>query len=244
MRLSNLWQKIADALTGDDIMVELKRMLHDMFDAEYVIVFVAPEAPLKKVSTSEYMRIDFLSYNENVPEPEPIVDSIEYQGHRYVSADVITRELFDEIRKIGEKTGEMDIKGYDEILLSFTSGTRYIGFISLHRKKPFTRSEKKRLRRIMPFLKMAMRLSACLGMFEELHVYAFEYLINELIERFKLTPSEAYVIRRLLSGMEIEEIAEDRGTSVHAIKKIISSIYHKTGVNKRFELLRLVFKPD
>ena len=244
MRLSSMWQKVADAPSGDDIMVELKLMLHDLFDAEYVIVFVAPEAPLEKISVSESMSVDFFSNYEKFPAPESIKSTLEYEGHRYASADIITRELFDEIRKIGEETGEMDITGYDEILLSFTCGNRYLGFISLHRKEPFTRSEKRRLKNIMPFLKTAMRLASCISVFEELPSYAFEYLVNGLIKKYNLTPSEGYVLRRLLSGMEIEEIAEQRGTTVYAIKKIVSSIYRKTGVSKRLELLRLVFRVD
>ena len=52
-------------------------------------------------------------------------------------------------------------------------------------------------------------------------------------ERWKLTPAEIAVARRLLAGDTTAEIARRRGVSEHTIENQLAAIYRKLGVTSR-----------
>ncbi len=242
MKSLDYWKKLANASDSNDLMLSIKELLHNFFKAEYVIVFVSPESPPEKVASPQDISIDFVPAYKDTELPDPVEKIVQNEGHRIVQADLISRELLDELIELGEQTGEMVLQGHDEILLSFTVGNHYIGFISMHRLEPFTSSEKRKLKTMMPFLTLAMRLAAYLSIKEDIGEFAFTYLVNKLISDYRLTPIEGFVVTRLLSGYEPEDIARERGTTIYAIRKVIRSIYKKTGVKRRGELFKLVFK--
>jgi len=59
---------------------------------------------------------------------------------------------------------------------------------------------------------------------------------------YGLTKAEVEVCKLLLNGYQAGEIAAKRGTRLTTSKNQIASIYHKTGVGRRGELIRLIVK--
>ena len=43
------WNKIANAYTSEDVILAIKYMLHDEFDAEYAVVCISPEHVSKRI---------------------------------------------------------------------------------------------------------------------------------------------------------------------------------------------------
>ncbi len=238
MRLYEYWKEISECNTSDEMMIKIKEMMHKLFDAEYVIVFSSPPLPPQKEAAPADMRVEFVPTRENVEAPPPVHKQIEPEEHRYIPPEQISREVLNEFVRLGG----MEIEGHDEIILNFVAGGRYIGFISLHRKKKFTRIEKRRISMLKPYLLIAMRLIGCMSLKEEMPNYAFEYLINNLVVKYNLTPAEEFVLKGLVKGLDLREIALERKTSIHAIRKIVRSIYKKVGIQRRAELLTKVFQ--
>ncbi|RKZ27941.1 hypothetical protein DRQ26_02165 [bacterium] len=48
----------------------------------------------------------------------------------------------------------------------------------------------------------------------------------------------------LFRGKDVKEIAQELGVSQSSVRKGIQSIYRKTGIHRRLELLSLFFKID
>ena len=80
-----------------------------------------------------------------------------------------------------------------------------------------------------------------LSLIEEMPIYAFNYIVNNLVTRYRLTPTEEFVVKRLVQGKDLKEIAFERKTTIYAIRKIVRSIYRKVGVQRRAELLSKIF---
>ena len=68
--------------------------------------------------------------------------------------------------------------------------------------------------------------------------------ITKLAELFSLTTAEADVCRHMICGLSAAEIAEIRGVAEGTIRTQFKSIYAKTGVHRRAELLRLAITVD
>jgi len=239
-KLQSYWEKIANARDSDAILLEIQKMLFDIFDAQYAIVFIAPEYPSDKLPSDFFFTTEIVAEPEvSSGVPEELKMDIKDEGKKYLSAEVAAQKLIDEFVRMGA----MDIEGKDHLIRHIFLEDHYIGFISLHRKKRFTAAEKRLLDSFMPIFKIAMRAAIYASLLEETPKYIFSYLVNELAKRFNLTPNEAEVVKGILSGNDIKLIAKERGVSVAAVKKIIRSIYQKTGVHRRTELLRLILFP-
>ncbi len=241
MKFLNYQNDVAEAPNSDELMKRLKIMLHDMFSAEYVIVFITPEEPSQKIGYPEDVNIQFVRTSEQTELPEPVRDKPlgkEDKSHRYIPAEEITRTVLDELLKLAN----LNLEGYDEIILNFTLENRYLGFISLHKKGKFTKAEKRRLKALIPFITLVIRLANHLSLTESLSKYALRFIINNLVQNYDLTPSEEFVIHKLVRGYDLKEIARERGTTIHAIRKIVRSIYKKVGVQRRAELLAKIFE--
>ncbi len=61
-----------------------------------------------------------------------------------------------------------------------------------------------------------------------------------LIDLFGLTNAEATLANDLLSGQELQEIADRRGRSVHTVRSHLARLMIKTDVNRQSNLLRLL----
>jgi DNA-binding CsgD family transcriptional regulator len=65
-----------------------------------------------------------------------------------------------------------------------------------------------------------------------------------LAQIFKLTQSETMVTNSLVNGLSLNDIAEDRNTSVETVRGHIKNIFSKTGANSQLGLLRLAVKAN
>jgi len=68
--------------------------------------------------------------------------------------------------------------------------------------------------------------------------------ISRLAKLFTLTEAEAAVCQHMIAGLSAPEIAESRNVSEGTIRSQFKSIYSKTGVHRRAELLRLAIAVD
>ena len=59
---------------------------------------------------------------------------------------------------------------------------------------------------------------------------------------YDLTAAEAEICTLLLDGLDLDQIAETRNTTPVTAKNQIASIYQKTGVRRRAELIRLIMR--
>jgi DNA-binding CsgD family transcriptional regulator len=66
--------------------------------------------------------------------------------------------------------------------------------------------------------------------------------VNDFINENKLNEKEILVMKELLNGREYKEIAADIGLSLSGVKKRVHSLYKKTGVQNRVELVNNVLK--
>lgn len=62
---------------------------------------------------------------------------------------------------------------------------------------------------------------------------------QRLAALFMLSPAEAEVARAMVDGLSASEIADMRGTSEDTVRSQFKSIYAKTGVHRRADLVRL-----
>ena len=63
--------------------------------------------------------------------------------------------------------------------------------------------------------------------------------VARLIESGTLTPREADILKKIISGASNREIAEQSFISPHTVRNHIYNIYRKTGIKNRFQLLAL-----
>lgn len=68
--------------------------------------------------------------------------------------------------------------------------------------------------------------------------------VARLAQLFALTDAEAAVCRHMIAGLSAPEIAEVRSVSEGTVRSQFKSIYAKTGVRRRAELLRLAIAVD
>lgn len=68
--------------------------------------------------------------------------------------------------------------------------------------------------------------------------------IDRLAQLFALTEAEAHVCRHMIAGLSAAEIAELRSVAEGTVRTQFKSIYAKTGVRRRAELLRLAIAID
>ncbi|WP_029040188.1 helix-turn-helix transcriptional regulator [Cucumibacter marinus] len=61
-----------------------------------------------------------------------------------------------------------------------------------------------------------------------------------LASRYRLTRTEADLAWALFQGMTLNEIAEQRGVSIHTVRNQIKAVFLKTEVSRQSELVRLV----
>jgi pimeloyl-ACP methyl ester carboxylesterase/DNA-binding CsgD family transcriptional regulator len=61
-----------------------------------------------------------------------------------------------------------------------------------------------------------------------------------LCERYGTTPAEARLIRQLLTGQSLSEIASNLGVSLNTVKTQLQSVFAKVGVNRQSQLIQAV----
>lgn len=232
-----LWKTISEATNSDSIILGIKEMLHTVFDAEYVIVYIAPELVSRKLGRKIDLRVEFVA-REEIEVPPPVSKVVYENEHRFIDAQKITQEVINEFIRLGA----MEIEGYDAIIENFFIENTYIGFISMHRKTPFSPAEKRKFSNMKAHLKLAMRAANYLSILEDFEVYFFDQLLNRTARKYGLSPGEHYVLKSIFKGLDLKEIAADKGTSIHAVKKSLRSVYKKMGVKRRAELLTKVLK--
>lgn len=72
-----------------------------------------------------------------------------------------------------------------------------------------------------------------------------EAISTERLSRFfSLSQAEGEVIRAMVDGLSAGEIADSRGTKVDTVRSQFKSIYSKTGVHRRADLVRLAVSVD
>jgi len=226
------WKEIADAKTSDDIILALKYMLHDEFDAEYVIVYISPENISRKIETSFSLKVEFVA-REDVEIPEPVHEDIVEEKKRFIPAERVTEEV---IKKFID-LGGLPASGLHSIVKNIYTGDTYLGFIALYRERPFTSAERRKLSLLKPQITIILRMANYLALLEDFDTYFVEHVLNTLSRKYNLTPSELYILKSILRGKLLKEIAAERGTSIHAVKKLMKSIYKKMNISTRAELL-------
>jgi len=68
--------------------------------------------------------------------------------------------------------------------------------------------------------------------------------VNEIRQQYKLTRREADIVRRVLDGLKNSEISKDLAIVEQTVKDHLSNIYHKIGVQDRFDLIRSLISPS
>jgi len=228
--------EISLAPTSDEIILTIKDLMHEEFDAEYVIVYISPEQVARKVEPEMNLKVEFVSRKAN--HPPSVEDKVVAPKKRFIDARRITDEIIQKFIELGA----MDVEGYDSIVESFFMSQIYIGFVALYRKEPFTAGEKRRFRNLRPFLRISLRAANYLAILEDFEVYLFESMVNNAAQKYRLTPSETFVLKRIFQGKVMKQIAAEKGISIHAVKKYMKSIYRKMGVSGRVELIPKIFE--
>ena len=60
-----------------------------------------------------------------------------------------------------------------------------------------------------------------------------------LARRCALTNAEAALLAALVDGATLKEFATRRGVSVHTVRNQLKQLFHKTGVRRQSDLIRL-----
>jgi DNA-binding CsgD family transcriptional regulator len=68
--------------------------------------------------------------------------------------------------------------------------------------------------------------------------------VNEIRRQYRLTRREADIVRRLLDGLKNVEISKEFEIMKQTVKDHLSNIYHKMGVENRFDLMRSLVSPS
>ncbi len=232
------WKTIADATTSDDLLLAVKNLLHETFDARYVVVFVVPEEPQAHLESEFDLEVVVVGAPESFRQEEGnLYSRVHEPRRRYITPETLLEEV---IGGFVEK-GVMETQGLDCLVHHFFVEDRYVGFVAMYRKEPFQEREKRSFRRMFPYLQIALRASQYMSVVEDIPRFAFGYMVSHLSRKYGLTPYERYVLREVLRGQDLKLIAQKRGTTVFAIKKVVRSIYRKTGVKRRGELLQRFF---
>ncbi len=235
--LFSLIGNVIAAQSSDEIMLQIREILFEIFKADYAIVFIEPE-PFENLPPEFHYSIEFVGAPENRESSAHYNVSISKK--RKVSPEKIEELLVKSYVEIGA----MEIEGKYKFSKHFYSGNRYLGFILMYRKIPFDKEEIAKIDDLTPFFAMALRAAVYLSILEEVPRYAFSFLVGKIARDYRLTPTETQILKHILTGDDIKLIAKDRNVSISAVKKVIQAIYRKTGVKRRGELLRLVFNPS
>ncbi|MGB3390162.1 MAG: helix-turn-helix transcriptional regulator [Pseudaminobacter sp.] len=65
--------------------------------------------------------------------------------------------------------------------------------------------------------------------------------IDELVRRFRLSPSERRVFAGIVAGKRVYEIADEAGIGRETVRTQLKDVYAKTGVNSQSALVRIAF---
>ncbi len=235
--LPNLINSVISAQSSDEIMLQLREILFEVFRAEYAIVFIEPE-PFENLPPEFQYSIDF------VGAPEDRESSAHYDVSVSKKRKVPPEKIEELLVRSYVEIGAMKIEGKYKFSKHFYSGNRYLGFILMYRKEPLDKNELAKIDDLTPFFAMSLRSAVYLSILEEVPKYAFSFLVGKIARDYRLTPTETQILKHILTGDDIKLIAKDRKVSISAVKKVIQAIYRKTGVKRRGELLRLVFNPS
>jgi len=71
---------------------------------------------------------------------------------------------------------------------------------------------------------------------------AQERLVDDVLlrELYRLSPAEAELARRLVTGDTVQQAAQTRGISVATARSYLEQIFHKTGTSRQADLVRLL----
>ena len=62
----------------------------------------------------------------------------------------------------------------------------------------------------------------------------------EAAEQFSLTRQEQTILRKLMSGMDNEQICDELAISINTLKKHILNMYRKLGIKNRTQMFKLI----
>lgn len=71
-----------------------------------------------------------------------------------------------------------------------------------------------------------------------------DILINSLRQLFRLSPAEASIAVALGTGMDLNELAHQRGVKLNTLRSQVASIMAKTGTRRQAQLVALVARID
>lgn len=71
-----------------------------------------------------------------------------------------------------------------------------------------------------------------------------EILTNSLRQLFRLSPAEASITVALGTGMDLNELAQQRGVKLNTLRSQVASIMAKTGTRRQAQLVALVARID
>lgn len=71
-----------------------------------------------------------------------------------------------------------------------------------------------------------------------------EFLINSLRRLFRLSPAEASIAVSLGAGIDLTELARQRGVKLNTLRSQVASIMAKTGTRRQAQLVALVARID
>jgi len=71
-----------------------------------------------------------------------------------------------------------------------------------------------------------------------------EILTNSLRQLFRLSPAEASIAVALGTGMDLNELAQQRGVKLNTLRSQVASIMAKTGTRRQAQLVALVARID
>ena len=71
-----------------------------------------------------------------------------------------------------------------------------------------------------------------------------EILINSLRQLFRLSPAEASIAVALGTGLDLNELAQQRGVKLNTLRSQVASIMAKTGTRRQAQLVALVARID
>ena len=57
---------------------------------------------------------------------------------------------------------------------------------------------------------------------------------------FNLTAAEAEVALSLVNGLKLADIAENKSVGIETVRSQVKNIFHKLGVNKQQEVVRMI----
>ncbi len=138
---------------------------------------------------------------------------------------------------------------YYSIQLSIAYGGIFLGIITLYRdkeKEDFSDKELFILQLLINHLEHRMHKEANLQDTKPENMESMSRICSfdgyEYIQRYALTPREVEVLELLLIGESNEKICKQLIISLNTLKKHITNIYKKLGINNRWELINFIIK--